>query len=60
MKQHILKQIVGKGKKKYPQKPCKVCSSKKNRSETRYMCQFRQVPLHKGECFTKYHTSKKY
>lgn len=35
-------------------------SSKKERSETRYIRQFCQVPLHKSECFTKYHTRKKY
>jgi len=32
----------------------------KKRSETRYVCKFCLVPLHKGECFHRYHTLKHY
>lgn len=56
-KQHILQQIVQKERKKYPQKPCKVCSSKKKRM---YVNSIYMVSLHKGEYFTKYHTRKKH
>ena len=28
--------------------------------ETRYICKFSLVPLHKGECFQRYHTLKHY
>jgi hypothetical protein len=57
---HSLEPIVGIGKKKYHTRVCKVCSSKKLRSETRYICKFCRVPLHKGACFLQYHTKKDY
>lgn len=60
MKQHILEPITSTGKKKFPTKQCKVCSSNKKRSETRYCCKLCRTPLHKGVCFTKYHTLKNY
>jgi hypothetical protein len=37
-----------------------VCATHKKRSETRYICKFRLVPLRKGECFQRYHTLKHY
>jgi len=40
---------------KYPARPCKGCAARK-RSETRYICKFCVVPLHKGSCFDKYHS----
>jgi hypothetical protein len=46
----------GKGKKKYPARQCKVCATRKKRSENRYICKFCTVPLHKGSCFEKYHS----
>jgi hypothetical protein len=60
MKKHTLESIVGSGKKKFPTKPCKVCSAHKKRSETRYICSFCKAPLHKGSCFQRYHTLKHY
>jgi hypothetical protein len=35
-----------------------VCATCKKGSETRYSCKFCLVPLHKGECFQRYHTLK--
>ena len=57
---HKLGNIVGggQGKKKYPVRQCRVRSVHKKRSETRYICEFCVVPLHKGSCFDKYHTLK--
>lgn len=60
MRKHILEKIVGAGKKKNPQKQCRVCAAKKVRSETCFMCSFCRVPLHRGKCFERYHTVKKY
>jgi hypothetical protein len=37
-----------------------VCATHKKRSETRYICKFCILPLHKGECFQRYHTLKHY
>jgi hypothetical protein len=37
-----------------------VCAVHKKRSETRYICEFCIVPLHKGECFQRYHMLKHY
>ena len=57
---HKLGKIAGggQGKKKYPVRQCRVCSAHKKRSETRYICEFCVVPLHKGSCFEKYDTLK--
>ena len=59
-KAHKLENIVTSGKTKYPTRQCRVCSAHKNRAVTRYICAFCQVPLHKGECFSKYHSVVKY
>jgi hypothetical protein len=37
-----------------------VCATHKKRSETRYICKFCIVPLHKEECFERYHSLKHY
>jgi hypothetical protein len=37
-----------------------VCAVHKKRSETKYICEFCIVLLHKGECFQRYHTLKHY
>uniref|UniRef100_A0ABF7PQ92 piggyBat transposase n=1 Tax=Myotis lucifugus TaxID=59463 RepID=A0ABF7PQ92_MYOLU len=60
MRKHTLQAIVGSGKKKNILRRCRVCSVHKLRSETRYMCKFCNIPLHKGACFEKYHTLKNY
>lgn len=60
MKKHKAIKIVTGGKKKHPQRQCRVCSAHKTKGLTSYMCQFCDVPLHRGECFTKYHTVSKY
>jgi hypothetical protein len=58
---HKLGKVVGEGqgKKKYPARQCRVCSAHKKQSETRYICEFCVVRLHKGSCFKKYHTLKR-
>ena len=43
----------GKGKKQYPTRQRNVCAAHKKLSETRYICKFCVVPLHKGPCFEK-------
>jgi len=57
-----LKKIVagGEGKKKYPARQCKMCTAHKKQSETRYICKFCIILLHKGSCFEKYHSIKYY
>jgi len=59
---HKLEKIVaiGEGKKKYSARQCKVCAVHKKQSETRYICKFCIVLLHKGSCFEKYHSVKNY
>jgi hypothetical protein len=56
--EHKIEKIVGggEGKRTYPARPCKVCAAHKKQSETRYICEFCAVPLHKGSCFEKYHS----
>jgi len=62
MQKHVLEKIVGseRGKRKYSDRRCHVCAAHKQRSETQYICKFCLVPLHKGECFQRYHTLKHY
>jgi len=59
---HKLEKIVsgGEGKRKNPARQGKVCAAHKMRSETRYICKFCVVPLHKGSCFEKYHLVMSY
>jgi len=58
---HKLEKIDGgEGKRKYPARPSKVCAAYKKRSETRYICKFCIVPVHKGSCFEKYHSVTSY
>jgi hypothetical protein len=52
--------LVGRGKKKYPARQCKVWAAHKKRSEARYICKFCVVPRHKGRCFEKYHSVMNY
>lgn len=59
-KKHKIVKIVTGGIKKNPQRQCRVCATHKKNSLTCFMCQFCNVPLHKGECFFKYHTLNKY
>jgi hypothetical protein len=42
------------GMRKYPARQCCVCTVHK--SQTRYICEFCVMPLHKGECFQRCHT----
>jgi len=62
MQKHVLEKTVGseQGKRKYPGRRCHVCAAHKRRSETRYICKFCLVPLHKGEGFQRYHTLQHY
>jgi hypothetical protein len=50
----------GEGKKKYPARQCKVCAIHKKRSESRYICKFCVVLLHKRACFEKYNSVMNY
>ncbi|CAK9800981.1 hypothetical protein ANTPLA_LOCUS2637 [Anthophora plagiata] len=40
---HALEAIIGKGKKKFLTKVCKVCSSNGKRSESRYSCKLCRI-----------------
>lgn len=60
MKNHILVNIPPTQKKERPSRPCKVCLKKKKRSETKFICISCKIPLHVGDCFTRYHTLKNY
>ena len=59
---HKLEKIFGggEGKKNYPARQCKMCAAHKKRNETRNVCKFCVVPLHKGSCFEKYHSVTSY
>jgi hypothetical protein len=59
MKEHQLQAIVGVGKNKYPQKPYRLCAAHKKLKDTRCICGIHKVPLHKRDCFTRYHTRMK-
>jgi hypothetical protein len=48
----------GHSKRKHPTRQCRVCAVHKKRSETAYICKFCIMPLHRGECFEKYHTQE--
>jgi len=58
MWKHVLEKTVGseRGKRKYPARRLPTNKG----SETRYIRKFCLVPLHKGECFQRYHTLKYY
>jgi hypothetical protein len=59
MRKHTLVRIVkSEHSKKYAGRQCRACAVHKKRSETAYVCNFCVVPLHKGECFQRYHTHK--
>jgi hypothetical protein len=60
MRKHTLTKIVKSehSKGKHPSRQCRVCAVHKKRSMTVYICKFCVMPLHKGECFQKYHTLK--
>lgn len=60
MKAHDLVEIPPTNKKRYPSKPCRVCKKAGKRSETRYFCKKCEVPLHKGQCFKRYHVYTHY
>ena len=62
MRKHVLEKTVGseRGERKYTARRCHVCAAHKKRSETRYICKFCLEPLHKGECFLRYHTLQHY
>ncbi|PNF33715.1 hypothetical protein B7P43_G11435 [Cryptotermes secundus] len=60
MRKHSLVKIVKSehSKGKHPSRQCLVCAVHRKRSMTAYICKFCVMPLHKGECFQKYHTLK--
>ncbi|PNF26451.1 hypothetical protein B7P43_G16256, partial [Cryptotermes secundus] len=59
MRKHTLAKIVKSEhfKRKQPSRQCHVCAIHKKR-RTAYICKFCVMPLHRGECFEKYHTLK--
>ncbi|CAK9833059.1 hypothetical protein ANTRET_LOCUS9797 [Anthophora retusa] len=60
LRKHKLEKITTTSKVKYPTRKCRVCAAHKIRGETRYICSFCKVALHKGDCFERYHTIIKY
>lgn len=60
IKEHTLEVIISKGLKRSAYRKCRVCSSRGLRRETRYICERCCVPLHRGACYTAYHTLQKY
>ena len=56
LSKHKLKKITCTTKVKYPTRKCRVCTVHKKRGETRYICSFCTVALHKGDCFERYHS----
>ncbi len=60
MRNHTLEPIAATAKKKFPSRKCRVCVKHGERKETRYICSACHVPLHKGHCFTRYHTTQSY
>lgn len=57
---HKLINIVTSGRSSKPLRQCRVCAVHKKRSRTSFVCKFCEVPLHKGDCFERYHSLKKY
>lgn len=58
---HFPVAIPSRGDKKNPCKRCKVCSSRGLRSETKWLCERCQVPLHLDkDCFKVYHSRLHY
>jgi len=51
MRKHVLEKTVGseRGEGRYLARRCNVCAAHKQRSETRYICNFCLLPLHKGD-----------
>lgn len=60
MRQHKVVKITGSGKKKFPQRRCRVCKKHGKRKETCFMCSYCEIPLCMGKCFEDYHTKKIY
>ncbi|XP_068193512.1 piggyBac transposable element-derived protein 4-like [Antennarius striatus] len=60
MSRHKLEHLRATTKKAHPSRKCRVCARRGGRSETRMWCKACRIPLHAGECFTAYHTQKKY
>ncbi|PNF16035.1 hypothetical protein B7P43_G04623 [Cryptotermes secundus] len=60
MQKHTLMKIVKSehSKVKHTSRQCRVCTVHRKRSMTAYIFKFCVMPLHKGECFQKYHTLK--
>jgi hypothetical protein len=60
MRKHVLMKIVKceHAKMKHPVRQCHVCAAHNKKSITVYIFEFCVMPLHKGECFQKYHTVK--
>jgi hypothetical protein len=61
-RKHVLEKIVKseEGKRKYSSRRCNICATHKKKGETRYICKFCLVPIHKRECFQRYHSLKHY
>ncbi|XP_053987416.1 piggyBac transposable element-derived protein 4-like [Hylaeus volcanicus] len=57
---HFPRHIPSTEKKERPSRTCKVCSRRKERSETTWECKKCLVALHVPECFEIYHTIEDY
>jgi len=57
---HFPMKVPPTASKLHPTRACKVCTSHKKRSETAWMCDRCQVPLHLEKCFKDFHTKLNY
>lgn len=55
MKQHRLRKIINLGRKKFPQKHCRLCYVHGRRKDTSFVCDVCNIPLCKEKCFENYH-----
>ncbi|XP_069692449.1 modifier of mdg4-like isoform X14 [Periplaneta americana] len=60
LSRHVLVRLPPTRNDRTPTRNCRVCIRSKKRSETRYICIVCGVPMHKENCFLRYHTLLKY
>ncbi|TKC40279.1 hypothetical protein EI555_018773, partial [Monodon monoceros] len=60
IKEHILEEIIPTGLKNVLPESVESALFRGKHSETRYICNGCSVPLHRGVCYTAYHTLTKY
>jgi hypothetical protein len=60
IERHVLVHLPPTRNDRTPTRNCRVCMRSKKRSETRYLCILCGVPMHKDNCFIRYHTLVEY